>query len=112
MKDAAVLVLDTHIWLWWINQDPHLPRGIHELIVTFSGSVAVSAASVYEVTFLAVRQRIVLNREINDWLDLATQSVGIEVFPITDSIARQAASLPVQHGDPLDRLNYCNCFKS
>jgi PIN domain nuclease of toxin-antitoxin system len=104
MTEATVLLLDTHIWLWWIDQDNRLPNDINELVATFNGRVAVSSASVYEVSFLAARQRIFLNRDVNDWLDRATQGIGIDVMPITDIIARQAAQLPLHHGDPLDRI--------
>lgn len=104
MNDEAVLLLDTHVWLWWIDQDNSLPNRLQELISQFDGRVAVSAASVYEVTVLAMRKRIVLNRDVDDWIDRATQGVAIDVIAVNGSIARQAGLLPFIHGDPLDRL--------
>ncbi len=87
MKEDAVLLLDTHIWFWWVSQDDRLPKRLQALISEFDGRVAVSAASVYELTVLAMRKRIILNRELDDWIGLATQGVGIDVIAINDIIA-------------------------
>ena len=104
MKEDAVLLLDTHIWFWWVSQDDRLPKCLQALISEFDGRVAVSAASVYELTVLAMRKRIILNRELDDWIGLATQGVEIDVIAINDIIAQQAGLLPYMHGDPLDRI--------
>ena len=104
MKEDAVLLLDTHIWFWWVSQDDRLPSRLQALISEFDGRVSVSAASVYELTVLAMRKRIILNRELDDWIGLATQGVEIDVIAINDIIAQQAGLLPYEHGDPLDRI--------
>lgn len=104
MNEEAILLLDTHIWFWWVSQDNRLPNRLQELISQFDGSVAVSAASVYELTVLAMRKRIVLNRDVDDWIDRATQGVAIDIIAINGAIAQQAGLLPYIHGDPLDRL--------
>ena len=77
MKEDAVLLLDTHIWFWWVSQNDRLPNSLQTLISQFDGRVSVSAASVYELTVLAMRKRIVLNRELDDWIDRATQGVAL-----------------------------------
>ena len=82
MKEDAVLLLDTHIWFWWVSQDGRLSNRLQALISEFYGRVAVSAASVYELTVLAMRKRIVLNRELDDWIDRATQGVEIDIIAI------------------------------
>ena len=93
MKEDAVLLLDTHIWFWWVSQDGRLSNRLQALISEFYGRVAVSAASVYELTVLAMRKRIVLNRELDDWIDRATQGVEIDIIAINDTIAQQAGLL-------------------
>lgn len=94
MKEDAVLLLDTHIWFWWVSQDDHLPNRLQTLISQFDGRVSVSAASVYELTVLAIRKIIVLNRKLDDWIDRATQGVDINIIAINDIIAQQAGLLP------------------
>ena len=90
MKEDAVLLLDTHIWFWWVSQDDRLPSRLQALISEFDGRVSVSAASVYELTVLAMRKRIILNRELDDWIGLATQGVEIDVIAINDTIAQKS----------------------
>ncbi len=90
MKEDAVLLLDTHIWFWWVSQDGRLSNHLQTLISQFDGRVSVSAASVYELTVLAMRKRIVLNRELDDWIDRATQGVEIDIIAINDTIAQKS----------------------
>ncbi|MGR8934320.1 MAG: type II toxin-antitoxin system VapC family toxin [Gammaproteobacteria bacterium] len=104
MTAAQTLLLDTHIWIWWVEQDSRLTRILRDLIEDYDGTVAVSVASVYEIVILEKRKRVALNREIDDWIDLATRRADISVLPINAAIAQQAGSLPLHHGDPLDRL--------
>jgi uncharacterized protein with PIN domain len=42
------MILDTHVWIWWLGQNGKLPQPMRKRIEAAS-SVAVSAASVYEV---------------------------------------------------------------
>ncbi len=42
-----MLVLDTHVWLWWIQQDAKLPHWLAARIADPSTSIALSAISVY-----------------------------------------------------------------
>jgi|GEM_PF-1712296 len=48
MKEDTVLLLDTHIWFWWISQNDRLPNSLQTLISQFDGRMSVSAASVYD----------------------------------------------------------------
>ena len=104
MNPADTLLLDTHIWIEWVQQGPRLPVPLKDVIEGHEGPVAVSAVSIYETLTLAKRQRITLNREVEDWVERATTAAGVEVLPVDDWIARQAGHLPPIHGDPMDRL--------
>ena len=44
------LLLDTHIFLWWLFDDPHLPAGIRGHIGETENTILISAASVWEIT--------------------------------------------------------------
>lgn len=104
MIAPPLLILDTHIWIWWVEQDKRLPEHVRELIEDSNQQVAVSAASVYELTLLEQRGRIQLNRAVDDWIERATAGVDIEVLAVDRRIAQIAGGLPLHHGDPLDRL--------
>ena len=99
-----MLLLDTHIWLWWINATPEkLPPHLIDRIES-DETVAVSSISCFEVEWLARHGRIELNICLDDWFSSAISEAGIMCLPITEPIARLAASLPEHHKDPQDRL--------
>jgi PIN domain nuclease of toxin-antitoxin system len=99
-----MLLLDTHIWLWWMNgTEGKLPSGIIEQIEK-AESVVVSAISCFEIEWLARHGRIEMGIKPDEWFAGAFTEAGIICLPITDGIARLAASLPEHHKDPQDRI--------
>ncbi len=99
-----MLILDTHVWLWWIDQNARLPSWLAAQIADPITPIALSAVSVYELSVGVGRGRIVLNRPLTDWIAQATLGAGIQVLPVTAKIADCAGQLPRHHLDPLDRL--------
>jgi PIN domain nuclease of toxin-antitoxin system len=97
------LILDTHIWIWWVDQDAKLSAGLAERIAQ-APRIAISAASVYELVQTVARGRLALSLEVSAWLQAATVEAGIEVMAVDGRVAQLAAELPPVHGDPLDRF--------
>lgn len=104
MSDSSWLLLDTHIWIWWIAQDGRLPRKIEKRLMDGAESLAISSVSIYEAVLHIRRGRVVIDLPLNEWLHVATVEAGISVMPVNDDIAANAAALPAHHGDPLDRM--------
>jgi len=99
-----VLVLDTHVWHWWINQIPgKLPANIIGLI-SESEVVAISAISCFEMAWLVRHGRIEMDLAFDDWLSEVESNSGIQILPVTARIASQAVHLPGHHKDPQDRI--------
>lgn len=48
MKATDGLILDTHVWIWWINQDENLRSSLRER-VSQTDHVCISAVSLYEL---------------------------------------------------------------
>jgi PIN domain nuclease of toxin-antitoxin system len=104
MTAKPLLVLDTHIWFWWVTGDPKLPKQISLLIEEDDRPIAVASVSVYELVLLVQKQRITINLPLDEWLHAATVESGINVLDMSYDIACEAAMLPLHHGDPLDRI--------
>lgn len=104
MNSHSLLILDTHVWIWWVEQDPRLRSSIRDAIENEATTISISCASVYELIILVRRQRVTINRPLEDWLTLATEGAGIEVLPINLDITQTAGHLPFHHGDPVDRI--------
>ncbi|WP_045221377.1 type II toxin-antitoxin system VapC family toxin [Desulfonatronum thioautotrophicum] len=99
-----MLILDTHIWIWWINQtSQRLPMEIVKLIGQ-AELVAISAISCFEVTWLCEHGRIHLEIPVQEWITQATEDANIISLPVSCAIAGLAAALPEHHKDPQDRI--------
>lgn len=99
-----MLVLDTHIWHWWVNQIPgKLSSDVLDLI-SETEIVAVSAISCFEMAWLVRHCRIEMDMSFEDWLSKVEMNSNIQTLPVTAQIAAKAAHLPEHHKDPQDRI--------
>ena len=99
-----MIILDTHAWLWWINESTELPASALAVIEQ-ADSIGISAMSCWEVAMLVGKSRIGLSMDVEIWLELALQRPKVRLLPITPQIAVLSTRLPGDfHGDPADRL--------
>ena len=93
------LLLDTHVLLWWLADDPLLTVEARAAIVE-SDLAVVSTASAWEISM----KRSLGKLDAPD--DLAAQLVRDQftVLPIHLDHALRAGSLPHIHRDPFDRM--------
>jgi PIN domain nuclease of toxin-antitoxin system len=99
-----MIVLDTHIWIWWVNNDFKLLNSRRQTLIASADLVAVSAISCFEVAWLERHQRIILPCHPAEWFDKALGLSGIALLPITPVIAARAVALQEHHSDPQDRI--------
>jgi PIN domain nuclease of toxin-antitoxin system len=99
-----VILLDTHAWLWWVQGDSaSLPAKAAERIRK-ADVVAVASVSCLEIAWLAKKGRIVLPGTVESFFDEALGKAGLQLLPLTPSIAAKSAALPDIHRDPIDRV--------
>jgi PIN domain nuclease of toxin-antitoxin system len=94
------LLLDTHILLWWLADDPRLGKSVRKRIADPAERVLVSAASIWEIGIKQAIGKLELPESILE----STQEEGFEELPITWRHAELAAHLPDHHKDPFDRM--------
>ena len=94
-----MIILDTHIWLWWINRNETINKNQLEQIENAS-KVGVSAISLFEVSWLEQHNRIKLPCPKKEWLEKALTGSNIELMPFTPEIACLATDLTEHHSDP------------
>ncbi len=95
-----MMILDTHVWYWYINQVKLKPQLID--LIDESEQVCISSISCFEMAWLVKRQRIHLSISFDEWFQKATNYISI--LPVTPMIALQSANLPEHHRDPMDRF--------
>ncbi len=94
------LLLDTHVLLWWLANDPSLADKAKAAIADPRSAVFVSAASAWEV---AIKQALGKLDAPSD-LERQLQVNRFEPLSITISHAYSAGTLPRHHDDPFDRM--------
>jgi PIN domain nuclease of toxin-antitoxin system len=97
-------LIDTHILLWWIFDDPKLDRDSRGIIQNPSNKILVSSASAWEI---ATKHRIGKLPEAKKLLedyDKILQKARFAQLSITTAHALRAGLLPIQHRDPFDRM--------
>lgn len=58
MKNNINLILDAHIWIWWIEQNNRLPINLKAIIESSDTTLAISAVSIYELLRAVARDRL------------------------------------------------------
>ncbi|HSX37808.1 MAG TPA: type II toxin-antitoxin system VapC family toxin [Chlamydiales bacterium] len=94
------LLLDTHIFLWWVKGDKRLPKNSIEKIKE-AEEVFLSSASVWEIAIKMGLGRISGN--MNALIEEMHSSHFLEL-PVTSQHAAATLGLPDLHRDPFDRI--------
>lgn len=98
------MLLDTHIFLWWLFDDPKLPSVIKNHLQNLNNSILVSTVSVWEITTkfrigkLPKASSIAAN--VPEWIIKS----GFQPLSITPEHAQLAGSWKIDHRDPFDRM--------
>lgn len=101
-----MLVLDTHIWIWWVHNDPLLTPSQSEAIAAKEREVlGISAISCWEVAKLVEYKRLELPCSLEDWFEQALHYPGVRILELTPKIAVESCRLPGPfHRDPADQM--------
>jgi PIN domain nuclease of toxin-antitoxin system len=99
-----VTVIDTHVSIWWVEDDPKLNRAVRDRIDA-EDDVRVSAISLLEIATAVSLNRLVLRPSAAYWLRVAQNAEQIRIEPLTDRVCLESVNLPGQfRKDPADRL--------
>lgn len=101
-----MIVLDTHIWVWWVHDDKQLTKSQIKIIEAAELDViGVSAISCWEIAKLVEYERLKLPCPMEEWFDLALSYPGIQLVELTPEIAIKSTQLPGKfHRDPADQI--------
>ena len=97
------LLLDTHVFLWWIAGDS-LPPVADEAIRNPDNTVWVSAASVWEIAIKASLGKLKLPDPVVAFIETQRMQNGFGWLPVEAAALASLMELPFHHRDPFDRL--------
>lgn len=102
-----MIVLDTHVWLWWLAEPSRLSHAARRAIDE-AETIGVCAISAWEVATLVRRRRISLDRDVAAWVRQALASTRVTSHLLTPEVAVAAGLLDGENfpGDPADRFIY------
>ena len=97
------LLLDTHVMLWWLRDDPKLGPRSRADIAQSGARLMVSIASFWEFSIKFRKRKF---EELGSTLVAEATAQGLEVMEISPAHLRALESLPqiAGHNDPFDHL--------
>jgi len=99
-----VILLDTHIFLWWLFDDPQLSDNLRRKIRDMDITIFISAASVWEISTKyrigKLPQAGTVAADVPKWIVKA----GFQPMAIKPEHAQMAGMWEMPHKDPFDRM--------
>jgi PIN domain nuclease of toxin-antitoxin system len=102
-----MIVLDTHVWLWWISNPENLSKTAGQAIeqAVREKGIIISSISTWEIALLIDKGRLELSIDVRDWVRKTESLPFVSFIPIDNTISLRSVDLPGQfHPDPADRI--------
>jgi len=102
-----VVLLDTHIWLWWLLGEANLSERERTALEHLSAKnrIAISWATLWETEMLERKDRITLQPDLRSWMHQATRPDVSVILPVDVDVVLAQHQLPESfHNDQADRL--------
>lgn len=96
----AKYLLDTHIFLWWMNDADQLSSEVFDIISDVSNQIYISSATVWEIAIKEALGKLKVNADLNH----AIEANGFIELKISAICANATKKLEQIHRDPFDRM--------
>lgn len=103
-RSSKGVLLDTHIWLWFVFGDEQLPASLRRAVERAEGRRWISPVSVWELGLLRAKRRVLLEPDLRTWVLEARAAVPCRDAPLTQDVALLAHEVGLAHRDPGDRF--------
>lgn len=98
------LLLDTHVFLWFIMGSPNLSADARALIEDDANRKFISVASLWEIAIKSSIGKLTLSAPFDKLIPQQLSVNGFELLPIELAHLAAVTTLPFHHRDPFDRL--------
>ena len=105
------LLLDTHVFLWFISGDNRLPDAMRDSIRDLNNEVFLSVVSLWEVIVKHQLGRLPLPQPPEVYLPAQREQHRISSLSLDEASVSQVANLPPIHRDPFDRILICQAMQ-
>jgi PIN domain nuclease of toxin-antitoxin system len=100
MEKNKGYLLDTHMFIWWMDNDKRLPKEIFILLSDPHSTVFLSIASVWEIVIKQGKKMLKIPKDVK----AGVLASGFELLPIDLVHVLAIKELPHHHKDPFDRM--------
>jgi PIN domain nuclease of toxin-antitoxin system len=97
-------LLDTHTFLWFVNDDPRLSDRLKNLIENENNVSYLSIASLWEMSIKYNLGKLTLAPSYEEFVEREVISSSITLLNIELKYLKINATLPFHHRDPFDRI--------
>lgn len=98
------LLLDTHAFLWFVNEPELLSREARDACEDTSNSVHVSVVNLWEAQIKQQVGKLTLRRPLSVIVGEETALGSFQVLAVLATHVYGLADLPLHHRDPFDRI--------
>ncbi len=100
-----MIILDTHIWIWWIDKHEKLTTINCNLIEKYCREgLGISIISCWEIAKLVEKNRLKFECSVEAWLKSALTHPNIKLLDLTLPIILESTQLQGFHQDPADQI--------
>jgi PIN domain nuclease of toxin-antitoxin system len=90
-----VILLDTHVWVWWVHGDARLSEEQRQMLdARIIESIGVSIISCWEIAKLVEYGRLKLPQDVAEWLEVALAYPGVRLLDLSPAIVVESTRLP------------------
>lgn len=105
------VLLDTHVFLWYISGDRRLPASTRDAIRDRGNEAYLSVVSVWEAVVKHHLGKLPLPEPAERYLPAQRERHEISSLPLEESSVARLGSLPSLHRDPFDRMLVCQALQ-
>lgn len=98
------LLLDTHIFIWYVTDNPKLSATTRALIDEGDNDILLSIVSIWEIAIKQSAGKLCFALPFGVFIEQQLRDNSIELLNINLEYIEVVESLPFHHRDPFDRL--------
>ncbi len=106
------ILLDTHIFLWFISGDRRLSAEVREIIRDLDNEIYLSVVSIWECIIKYQLGKLPLPESPEVYLPKQRDLHQIDSLSLDENSVAQLIQLPLLHRDPFDRILICQALQN
>jgi len=103
------LLLDTHVFLWWVADHPSLSLLARSAIADADNECLISVVSCWELAIKTSLGKLELGQSLERFVPEQLAANQFQLLPMDLRHTLRVAALPWHHRDPFDRLLVAQC---